>query len=104
MTSDSRMQKLKEAFDDINGLLNEFKNSEASDLPKDLKFYRTVYGTVTVPALNSVMVNIHALEEKLCTSFLPKRYASGSVKVFNNHQLEMIVSSAIIVIKLFFIF
>jgi len=92
MTSDPRMQKLKEAFEEVNDLLNEFKNSEASDLPKDLKFYRTVYGKDTIPAMNNTMVTIHSLEEKLSSTFLPKRYSSGNVKVFNNHQLEMIVS------------
>lgn len=92
MTSDPRLQKLKEAFSSLNSLLDSFKNSPASDLPKDMKFYRTVYGKVVTPALNSTMVTVHGLQEQLNASFLPKRYASGSLKVFNNHQLEMIVS------------
>lgn len=96
MTTDPRLQKLKEAFTTLNSLLDNFKNSPASDLPKDLKFYRTVYGKVVTPAVNSTMVTVHGLQEQLNASFLPKRYASGSVKVFNNHQLEMIVSKLVV--------
>ena len=92
MPADPRLEKLKEAFSTLNNLLNSFKNSPASDLPKDLKFYRTVYGKIVTPALNNTMVTVHSLQEQLNSSFLPKRYAAGSVKVFNNHQLEMIVS------------
>ena len=95
MTSDPRLDKLKEAFSSLNDLLDSFKNSPASDLPKDLKFYRTVYGKVATPALNNTMVTVHGLQEQLNASFLPKKYASGNVKVFNNHQLEMIVSKEI---------
>lgn len=91
MTVDARLQKFKESFASLNELLDAFKNSEASDLPKDLKFYRTVYGKVTVPALNNTMVTVHGLQEQLNDSFLPKKYPSGNVKVFTNHQLEMIV-------------
>jgi hypothetical protein len=93
MPSDPRLQKLKEAFSTLNSLLDSFKNSPASYLPNDLKFYRTVYGKHVIPALNNTMVKIHELQEKLNGSFLPKRYSSGNVKVFNNHQLEMIVKN-----------
>jgi len=54
--------------------------------------------------LNNTMVTVHGLQEQLNTSFLPKRYASGSVKVFNNHQLEMIVSRTGFYINLFYVF
>lgn len=92
MTVDPRLQKFQESFKALNELLDAFKNSKASDLPKDLKFYRTVYGKVVTPALNNTMLTVHGMQEKLNASFLPKKYASGSLKVFNNHQLEMIVN------------
>ena len=94
MPSDARLEKLEEAFSTLNNLLDSFKNSPESDLPKDLKFYRTVYGKVVTPALNNTMVTVHGLQEQLNASFLPKKYASGSIKIFNNHQLEMIVSDS----------
>lgn len=86
------LEKLKEAFSSLNNLLDTFKNSPASELPKDLKFYRTVYGNIINPAINNTMISLHGLQEKLNSSFLPKRYSSGNIKIFNNHQLEMIVN------------
>lgn len=91
MTFDARLQKFKDSFESLNGLLDAFKNSKASDLPKDLKFYRSVYGKVVTPALNTVMLTVHEMQEELNSSFLPKKYSSGNLKVFNSHQLEMIV-------------
>ena len=90
MTVDPRLEKFKESFKSLNELLDTFKNSKGSDLPKDLKFYRTVYGKVVTPALNNVMLTVHAMQEQLNSSFLPKKYPSGNLKVFNNHQLEMV--------------
>lgn len=83
------LKKFKDSFKTLNSILDTFKNSKASDLPKDLKFYRTVYGKVVSPALNGTLVQVHSLQEQLNDEFLPKKYAGGSVKVFNNHQLEM---------------
>jgi hypothetical protein len=91
MTVDPRLQKFKDSFESLNELLDGFKNSKASDLPKDLKFYRSVYGKVVSPALNNAMLTIHGLQEQLNSSFLPTKYSSGNLKIFNNHQLEMIV-------------
>jgi hypothetical protein len=91
MTVDPRLQKFQESFKELNELLDAFKNSKASDLPKDLKFYRAVYGKVVAPAVNNAMLTVHGMQEKLNASFLPKKYSSGNLKVFNNHQLEMIV-------------
>lgn len=91
MTVDPRLEKFQESFKSLNELLNSFKNSKGSDLPKDLKFYRTVYGNVVTPAVNNAMLTVHGMQEQLNSSFLPKKYASGNLKVFNNHQLEMIV-------------
>lgn len=84
------LEKFKESFKALNSILDTFKNSKASDLPKDLKFYRTVYGKVVTPALNGALVQVHSLQDQLNGQFLPKKYAGGSVKVFNNHQLEMV--------------
>ena len=91
MTVDPQLQKFQESFDSLNELLNDFKNSKSSDLPKDLKFYRSVYGKVVAPALNYATLSVHRLQEKLNASFLPKKYPSGNLKIFNDHQLEMIV-------------
>lgn len=91
MTEDFRLQKFRESFASLNSLLDSFKNSDASELPKDLKFYRTVFGKVTIPSMNNIMVTLHNLQDQLNSSFLPKRYSSGNFKIFNNHQLEMIV-------------
>ena len=88
---DPRLSKFRETFTSLNNLLDSFKNSPGSELPKDLKFYRTVFGKVTTPAINNTMVTVHNLQEQLNASFLPKRYAGGNLKIFNNHQLEMIV-------------
>lgn len=77
----------------MNQTLDSFKNSPGSELTKDLKFYRSVFGKVSTPAINNAMVSVHNLQEQLNSSFLPKRYASGNVKIFNNHQLEMIVKN-----------
>lgn len=93
MTVDPRLQKFKDSFESLNELLDGFKNSKASDLPKDLKFYRSVYGKVVSPALNNAMLTIHGLQEQLNSSFLPTKYSSGNLKIFNNHQLEMIVKN-----------
>ena len=92
MTMNPDLQKLKESFKALNEILDSFKNSEGSDIQKDLKFYRTVYGKTAAPAYNQTLLSLHQLQEQLNATFLPKRYPSGNIKIFNDHQFEMIVS------------
>ena len=104
MDNDDLGKKFKELFQSLNDSMDCFKNSIGSDLPKDLKFYKTIYGKVTTPALNGTLVKVHELQEQLNSTFLPKRYASGNLKIFISHQLEMIVIFLNIEIYIFIIF
>lgn len=89
--SQDQFKKLEASFAELENLLGSFKNSESSEIPKDLKFYKTVYGSTTVPAINQTLLSLHELQEKLNSTYLPNKYKSGDIKIFNGHQLEMIV-------------
>ena len=94
MTFDAEKQlaAAEVAFHELEELLMSFKASKASDLSKDLKFYKSVYGSNVTSSLNQMQLKIQSLKEKLNSSFLPKKYPSGDLRKFNSHQFEMIVS------------
>lgn len=84
-------ERLQKSFRRLHDVLASFKQSPASDLSRDLKFYRTVYGSVTAGHFNGALLEIHRLQTQMNEAFLPAKYPSGNVGIFNRHQFEVIV-------------
>jgi len=76
-------------FKEIREILESFKTMSSADLLSELKFYKTVQGMSFSSRLNSTMLQLHDSEKELSEHFLPNKYASGDLSIFNGHQFEM---------------
>lgn len=91
MSSEKRLEDAKEAFKKLEELLTSFKASKGSDIVKDLKFYKSIYGMSVTSSINKMQLQIQSLQQSLTSAFLPKKYPLGNLHLFNSHQFEMIV-------------
>lgn len=92
MTLDQEKQLVaaQEAFNELTELLDSFKASKKSELVKDLKFYKSIYGGVMTSSMNKMQLQLQSLRDKLNASFLPNKYPAGDLRIFNSHQFEMV--------------
>ena len=93
MDSEKHFSAAREAFGELEELFSSFKASKGSELVKDLKFYKSIYGFNITSSMNKMQLQIQSMQEQLNSVFLPKKYPSGDLRLFNSHQFEMIVSN-----------
>ena len=91
MDSGKQLEAAQEAFKELEEILSSFKESKKSALVTDLKFYKSIYGFNVTSSINKMQLQVQDMQQSLSAAFLPKKYPSGDLRLFNSHQFEMIV-------------
>ena len=84
------LQTVSDCFKEVREILESFKLVSSADLLSELKMYKTLQGMSFTSRLNSTILQVHDAEKQLNEHFLPQKYASGDLSIFNAHQLEMV--------------